>query len=81
MTLRLKDAEIENLHEYPAHMVASLRHALRNGATAEPDPKRRNFYEVRVNGHCFYIDVLPEGHKVILLGAWPNGIDDKSLKL
>ncbi len=72
MTLRLKDVQIENLNRYPETLVGRLREALRRGAQAVPDPKRSNFYEVCVDGHRYYIDVLADGQKVILLGVWPS---------
>ncbi len=77
MTLRFKDMEIENLNQYPEPVVAALREALRSGARAVPDPKRTNFYELQVDGYCYYIDVLEEARKVLLLSVWPSAVAAK----
>lgn len=72
MTLRLNGTlQIENLNHYPAGVVEELRQTLARGAEVTPDPKRRRLYELESDQTRFYIDLLPSGHKVILLAAWP----------
>ena len=72
MTLRMRDVEIENVNRYPEPVVGGLRQALDGGVAVVPDPKRSNFFEVRGPAQTYYIDVLPGGHKVILLSVWPT---------
>ena len=72
MTLQLGEVQIENLNRYPEAVVESLRHALRAGALVIPDPKRSNFFEVYAEEHGFYIDLLENGNRVILLSAWSS---------
>lgn len=72
MTLRLRGIEIENLNRYPEPVVLGLRAALDGGVAVVPDPKRSNFYEVRGAQQTYYIDVLANGSKVILLSVWPS---------
>ncbi len=72
MTLRLGEVNIENLNKYPETVVESLRNALRDGALVVPDPKRRNFFEVYAQDQGFYIDLLENGNRVILLSAWSS---------
>jgi len=72
MTLRLGEVSIENLNKYPEAVVESLRSALRDGALVVPDPKRRNFFEVYAEDQGFYIDLLENGNRVILLSAWSS---------
>ncbi len=72
MTLRLGEVNIENLNKYPEAVVESLRNALRDGALVVPDPKRRNFFEVYAEDQGFYIDLLENGNRVILLSAWSS---------
>jgi len=70
MTLRLRDVEIENVNNYPGAVVEDLRHALRGGVLVVPDPKRPSFFDVYADSQRFYIDVLGDGQRVILLSAW-----------
>jgi hypothetical protein len=72
MTLRLNDIVIENLNRYPEAIVDRLREALRDGALVVPDPKRRNFFEVYSEDQGYYIDLLENGRRVILLSAWSS---------
>ncbi len=70
MTLRLRDVEIENVNHYPGTVVEDLRLALRGGVLVVPDPKRPSFFDVYADHQRFYIDVLGDGQRVILLSAW-----------
>jgi len=72
MTLQLGEVNIENLNKYPEAVVERLRDALRDGALVIPDPKRRNFFEVYSADQGFYIDLLENGNRVILLSAWSS---------
>lgn len=72
MTLRLGEVQIENLNRYPEAVVERLRSALREGALVVPDAKRRNFFEVYAEDQGFYIDLLENGNRVILLSAWSS---------
>lgn len=74
MTLKLNgNLQIENLGQYPAEWVETLRQSLARGSEVIPDPKRRRLYELQSYGLRFYIDVLPSGTRVALLAAWPTG--------
>ena len=70
MTLRLREVQIENVNNYPAGVVQDLRQALRAGVLVVPDPKRPSFFDVYADDQRFYIDVLGDGNRVILLSAW-----------
>lgn len=70
MILRFeKEPMIDNLRNYPAEIVAKLRALLTSGAEANPDPHRRNFYDVMNGSRTYYIHVAPSG-KVLLLASW-----------
>jgi len=62
--------EIEDLRNHPAEQVAHLRELLSSGATARPDPRRSNFYEVQDGSLVYYIHVPPTTGKVHLLAVW-----------
>lgn len=50
-----------------------LRRALDAGCPAEPDLRRRNFYEASIDGHRYYFHVLESRPaKAFLLARWPE---------
>lgn len=61
---------IDNLRNYPEHLVARLRALLRDGAAARPDPRRKGFYDVADGERVFFIHVSPVSGKVWLLASW-----------
>jgi hypothetical protein len=70
MVLRLNETpRIEDLRSHTAESIETLRALLRAGATARPDPRRRDFYEVDNCSRVFYIHITPRG-KVWLLAIW-----------
>lgn len=71
MVLRLnQQPSIENLRNHPPEMVERLRELLAAGASARPDPHRKNFYEVEDGSRVFYVHISPVTGKVLLLAAW-----------
>ncbi len=60
---------IDDLHHHPSEMVEKLRALLLAGASARPDPRRKNFYELEFGDDIFYIHVSPTG-TVLLLACW-----------
>ena len=70
MTLKLNaGTAIDNFRNYPPELVEKLRALLASGANAEPDPRRRGFYDVENGSRMFYVHVAPGG-KVWLLASW-----------
>ncbi len=70
MTLRLSgDTRIDNFRNYPPEVVEKLRALLAVGAEAEPDPRRKGFYDVENGTRIFYIHVASE-EAVWLLASW-----------
>jgi hypothetical protein len=61
---------IDNLRNYPEHLVARLGALLRDGAAARPDPRRRGFYDVADGDRVFFIHVSPVSGRVWLLASW-----------
>jgi len=71
MVLRLnQQPNIEDLRNHPAEIVGKLRELLAAGAPAQPDPHRKDFYEVEDGSHVFYIHISPLNGKVLLLATW-----------
>jgi len=71
MVLRMnQQLEIEDLRNHSVETVERLRHLLASGAPAQPDPNRKNFYEVSNCSQVFYIHITPSNGKVWLLATW-----------
>jgi hypothetical protein len=61
---------IDNLRNYPEHIVARLRVLLRDGAAGRPDPRRKGFYDITDGERVFFIHVSPVSGRVWLLASW-----------
>jgi hypothetical protein len=64
--------EIEDVTGHPVEMVEELRAGLSDGARMVADPKRAGFYEVHGEQLTYYVHVIPNSGKVLLLAAWPT---------
>ena len=69
VVLRL-NAPIEDLRGHGEAAVERLRQALAAGVPFIKDRKRARYYEVRLEGERFYIHVLRNADKVLLLARW-----------
>jgi ligand-binding sensor domain-containing protein len=69
VVLRL-NAPIEDLRGHGEAAVERLRQALAAGVPFIKDRKRARCYEVRLEGERFYIHVLRNFDKVLLLARW-----------
>ena len=69
VVLRL-NAPIEDLRGHGEAAVERLRQALAAGVPFIKDRKRARCYEVRLEGERFYIHVLRNSDKVLLLARW-----------
>lgn len=67
-----REAQIEDIGNHSAGVVATLRSLLATGANAVADPKRNGFYEVESDSAVYYIHVSPTTGKVLLLATWQN---------
>lgn len=63
---------VENVRNHPAEAVENLRALLAAGAVAQPDPHRKDFFEVQNGTKIYYVHVAPATGKVLLLGIWPK---------
>jgi hypothetical protein len=70
--LQLDPVTIEDVRGAGEEAVARLRQALAGGAPFRKDRKRKRFYEVEVGRECFYIHVMDDARKVLLLARWNN---------
>lgn len=66
---------IENLRHYPAELVEQLHRLLTQGAEAQPDRRRKGFYDLDSGTRVFFIHISPVSGNVMLLASWPNERD------
>jgi hypothetical protein len=63
---------IKDPRNYGPDVMSDLRSLLAAGATAQPDPRRENFYVVGNGDSTFYIYISPINGHVVLLAKWSN---------
>ena len=64
--------QIEDIRKHSEETIAKLRRLLTDGATAQADPRRKDFYEVENGRVVYYIHIPPTTGKVYLLATWPK---------
>ena len=70
--LQLDPITIDDVRGAGAAAVERLRQALACGAPFRKDRKRKRFYEVAVGDECFYIHLMEDAQKVLLLARWQS---------
>ena len=71
MFLRMKQlAGVDNLRNYPAEIIKELEELLLSGGSALPDPKRKDFYDLKNYERTFFIQISSITGRVVLLATW-----------
>lgn len=71
MVLKVKNIpEVENLGHVPSEVAGRLRALLANGVEAQPDARRKGFYEVDGGTHTYWIHISPVSGRLMLMAAW-----------
>jgi hypothetical protein len=71
MFLRMKQLPgVDNLRNYPAANIKELEELLLSGASALPDPKRKDFYDLENQERTFFIQISSRTGRVVLLATW-----------
>jgi hypothetical protein len=71
MFLRMKQLQsIENLRNYPEKNIKELEEMLLSGVSALPDPKRKDFYDLKNHERTFFIHISSTTGRVTLLATW-----------
>jgi hypothetical protein len=71
MFLRMKRSQgIENLRNYPTANITQLEELLASGVSALPDPKRKDFYDLKNHERTFFIHISSVTGQVALLATW-----------
>ena len=63
---------VEDVRNHPTGAVDALRALLTEGVVAQPDPHRKNYFEVENGSKVYFVHVAPVTRKVMLLGMWPK---------
>lgn len=71
MVLTIEPAlEIEAPRNHSLETQERLRQLLDSGASARPDPKRPDFFEIEGDTQVFYVHTVKATSKVTLLAVW-----------
>jgi hypothetical protein len=75
--LRVQESlRIDDLRKHSTEIVERLRGLLAAGVLAQPDPHRRDFYELEDGCQVFYIHFRPSKRKVLFLAIWNKDCPD-----
>ncbi len=72
---------IENARLYPSAIVDRLQTALLNGADPHADESRRNFFDLDIEGHTYFIYISPASGNVTLIATWAQKCASASSKM
>jgi hypothetical protein len=71
MFIRMKQLQgVENSRNYPAENIKELEKMLVSGVSALPDPKRKDFYDLKNHERTFFIHISSMSGRVSLLATW-----------
>jgi hypothetical protein len=71
MLLRLEHLSgVVNARSYPTEIIRELEQLLLEGSSASPDPRRKNFYDLKSRERTFFIHISPLDSQVVLIAAW-----------
>jgi hypothetical protein len=68
--------QIEAPRNHSLEILERLRRLLDSGASARPDPKRPDFFEIEDDTQVFYVHVVKASGKVTLLAVWNREAED-----
>jgi hypothetical protein len=61
---------VEDMRNHPQELVRGLESLLLHGANLTPDPKHPGFFEIHSDAQVYYVHVVPNSDKVLLLATW-----------
>ncbi|HET6142569.1 MAG TPA: hypothetical protein VFE02_03615 [Candidatus Acidoferrales bacterium] len=66
--------DVENLRNYPEENIKELEEILLSGVSALPDPKRKDFYDLKNHERTFFIHISSISGRVTLLATWLGAV-------
>jgi hypothetical protein len=64
------DVRVEDMRNHPQELVRRLETLLLRGAKLIPDPKHPGFFEIQNDTQVYYVHIVPNSGKVLLLATW-----------
>jgi hypothetical protein len=61
---------VEDIRNHPQELVRGLESLLLCGTKLTPDPKHPGFFEVQNETQVYYVHIVPNSRKVLLLATW-----------
>jgi hypothetical protein len=65
-----RDVQVQDIRNHPPELVRGLESLLLGGACLTPDPRHPGFFEVHNDTQVYYVHIVPNTRKVLLLAAW-----------
>jgi hypothetical protein len=64
------DVHIQDIRNHPKELLRGLESLLLKGASLTPDARHPGFFEVQDDTQVYYVHIVPNTRKVLLLAAW-----------
>jgi len=64
------DVQIQDIRNHPPELLRGLESLLLKGASLTPDARHPGFFEVQDGTQVYYVHIVPNTGKVLLLAAW-----------
>lgn len=62
--------QIQDMRNHAPEQVRGLETLLLRGTSLTPDPKHPGFYEIYNDAEVYYVHLVPNSGKVLLLATW-----------
>jgi hypothetical protein len=61
---------IQDIRNHPPELLRGLESLLLKGASLIPDARHPGFFEVQDDTQVYYVHIVPNSRKVLLLASW-----------
>jgi hypothetical protein len=65
-----RNLEVQDIRNHTAEQVHGLKTLLLRGTSLTPDPKHPGFFEIHNDAEVYYVHLVPNSGKVLLLATW-----------
>ncbi len=65
-----RNLEVQDIRNHTAEQVRGLKTLLLRGTSLTPDPKHPGFFEIHNDADVYYVHLVPNSGKVLLLATW-----------
>jgi hypothetical protein len=67
-----RNLEVQDVRNHSPEVVRGLENLLLKGASLTPDARHPGFFEIQAEDRVYYVHIVPNSNKVLLLAAWSN---------